>query len=1038
MSNVTILKDQTNLVNTGEYPNYATFPFEQFNPVQSRIFEVYNKEVNCIIAAATSAGKAQPLRAPVLTLSGYKAIGNIQVGDEVIGSDGLAKKVSGVFPQGVKRVYKVCFSDGAAVECCEDHLWNVRTRHDKHRERDYKTKSLKELFGDLKLKDGQNKWFVPLLEPKISKEVQTNFPIHPYVLGVLLGDGGIIHRVTLSTGDDYILNRVSNLLPTGVLIEHIDNYDYQIVGGMKEDGVRHGFKKTNLIKHCLELLGLFGLSSCEKFIPQIYLDAEPHARLELLRGLMDANGTANGPSKAAEFTSCSKTLAEGVCKLARSLGAACRVRRGKSGYKNDEGIYVECEDRYRVTVNLGSINPFSIPRKALYQGVGLKKGRNRSIERIEILDESECVCISVDSIDNLYVTSDYVLTHNTVCAEMFMAQEVRERGGKAMYLAPLRALAKEKIDDWTNPDHHFADQNLSICTGDYRLTPERKKELEAANVILMTSEMLNARARNYTTENNEFLKSVGTLVVDESHLLTVAGRGDHLEVGLMKFCQVAPDARIVFLSATMPNVDEIAKWVAETLTGRDTHLINSTYRPCPLGIHWTEYDDSQWRYEAKEEEKIKTSLEIIDEHSDDRFLVFVHTKRTGQKMLNALKKKGIECEYHSADLDKAKRHKVEDRFRSGNLRVIVATSTLAWGLNMPARRVIITGVHRGLSEVETYDIWQMAGRAGRPGYDPRGDVYILLPKKKFDYHQERLEQHTNIESQLLEYVGTEEKPHYKILAFHLVSEIHHNTVNTKEDIHEWYNKSLANFQANDLDDHIVDSTLELLQKRGAVRVDENGKYQVTATGRIASMFYYSPFDVADLKKNFAFLFNEGLENNDVAVSISLGAVDSMKMGFASKAEQEEMASYSAQVRSIYGGVFTDAAIKGGYAYFMLMNGLNSAVFNALCRNIQFDYPRTGSVLMALDSMAGKWDEKEFWKTLQGRLVYGVPAHLVPLCKIPSIGKVRAEKLWAAGLKDAEAVAASPAHAQKVLNMKDKVFSDVISGAKAIELTKGFG
>lgn len=624
----------------------------------------------------------------------------------------------------------------------------------------------------------------------------------------------------------------------------------------------------------------------------------------------------------------------------------------------------------------------------------------------------------------------------TICAEMFMAQEVRKRGGKAMYLAPLRALAKEKIDDWTNPKHHFADQNLSICTGDYRLTPERKKELEESNIILMTSEMLNSRCRNYASENNEWLKDVGTLVVDESHLLTVAGRGDHLEVGLMKFCQVAPKARIVFLSATMPNVDEIAKWVSETLTKRDTYLINSTYRPCPLGIHWTEYDDSGWKYEQKEDEKIATSLGIIEEHPDDRFLVFVHTKNTGQKMLSMLKKKGIECEYHNADLEKEKRHQVEHRFRSGNLRVIVATSTLAWGLNLPARRVIITGVHRGLSEVETYDIWQMAGRAGRPGYDPRGDVYILLPKKKFQYHQERLEAHKNIESQLLEYVGTEEKPHYKILAFHLVSEIHHNTINTKKDIHAWYEKSLASFQANDLEDHIVDRTLELLQKCGAIR-EEDGKYQVTAVGRIASMFYYSPFDVADLKKNFTFLFNEGLEDNDIAVSMSLGAVDSMKMGFASKAEQEEMASYAAQVRSIYGGVFTDPAIKGGYAYFMLMNGLSSAVFNATSRNLQFDYPRTSSVLTALDSMAGKWEEKTFWKTLQGRIVYGVLPHLIPLCNIPSIGKVRAEKLWAAGFKDASMVADRPDHAQKILNMKDGVFSEVLRGAKALQLTNGF-
>jgi replicative superfamily II helicase len=624
----------------------------------------------------------------------------------------------------------------------------------------------------------------------------------------------------------------------------------------------------------------------------------------------------------------------------------------------------------------------------------------------------------------------------TICAEMFMAQEIRERGGKAMYLAPLRALAKEKIDDWTDDSHHFSDVNLSICTGDYQLTPKRKKELEKSDVILMTSEMLNSRCRNYESENNQWLKEVGTLVVDESHLLTVPGRGDHLEVGLMKFCEAAPNARIVFLSATMPNVDEIAEWVSKKLTKRDTYLINSVYRPCPLGIHWTEYDDSNWKYDAKEEAKISTSLRIVDEHPDDKFLLFVHTKKTGNKLLQALKKKKIESEFHSADLEKDKRHKVEHKFKSGNLRVIVATSTLAWGLNMPARRVIITGVHRGLSEVETYDIWQMAGRAGRPGYDPRGDVYILLPAKKFHEHKNKLERHTNIESQLLEYVGSPENPHFKILAFHLVSEIHHNSINTKEDIHRWYNKSLANYQANDLDDHIVDRTLELLLKCGAIRLDENEEYQVTAVGRISSMFYFSPFDVADLKKNFTKLFEKGQQDNDVSVSIALGGIDSIKMGFCSKAEKSEMESYQNKVRSMYGDRFNEAAIKGGYAYFLLMNGLNTPIFAAMSRGFQFDYLRTSSVLKALDSMSGKWEEDEFWKTLQGRVVNGVPAHLVELCQIPNIGKVRAEKLWAAGFHNPSNMVGRDDHVKRVLNMKDDKIEEIMKTARGIDLVKG--
>lgn len=621
----------------------------------------------------------------------------------------------------------------------------------------------------------------------------------------------------------------------------------------------------------------------------------------------------------------------------------------------------------------------------------------------------------------------------TAMAEMMMAHETRVRGGKAMYLAPMRALAKEKIDDWTSDKHHFADQKLSICTGDYRLTPARRKELEASNIIVMTTEMLNSRCRNFNSENNEWLKEVGTLVIDEFHLLTVPGRGDHLEIGLMKFCQIVPNARLVCLSATMPNVDELAEWLANVLTDRDTYLINSTYRPCPLGMHWETYDDSVWRYDVKEQEKVKKAVEIIKDYPDDRFLVFVHTKRTGQMMFTAIKKLGITCEYHNADLEKSKREDVENRFRSGKLKAIVATSTLAWGINMPARRVIILGVHRGLSEVESYDILQMSGRAGRPGYDPRGDVYVLLPAKKFDEYQKSLGKPQPIESRLLDYVGNQHEPHYKTLAFHLVSEIHHGAVKTKDDIHDWYNKSLACFQARDLEDSIVDNTLELLQKCGAVWV-ENGVYTVTSIGRIASMFYYSPFDVSDLKKNFDYLFGNDLQDNDVAVSISLGNVDTQKMGFTSKAEQEEMNMYKNKIRVLYGDVFREPAIKAGYAYFLLMNGLSSGVFTALVRGLQFDYQRTASVLQAIDSMTGKWEANTFWQNINGRITYGVPIHLVPLCRIPNIGKVRSEKLWAAGIKTPTAVVERIDHVARVLNMKQDSIDEVVKAAKTLVLT----
>jgi len=644
---------------------------------------------------------------------------------------------------------------------------------------------------------------------------------------------------------------------------------------------------------------------------------------------------------------------------------------------------------------------------------------NRVQSRVFEIHDKDCNC----------VIAAPTSVGKTVCAEMFMADEVRRRGGKAIYLAPLRALAKEKIDDWTSEGSIFADLKVAICTGDYRLNDAKLKELESADVIVMTSEMLSSRCRNMESEKSEFLKSCGTLVVDESHLLTVPSRGDHLEVGLMKFSKIAKDPRIVFLSATMPNVDEIASWVACSLVMKDTYLVSSEYRPCPLDIHYEEYETGE-SYELTEEYKVSAAVDLVKKYKDDKFLVFVHSKATGERVRHSLEERGVKCEFHSADLERDKRHDVENRFKYGDLRVIVATSTLAWGVNTPSRRVVIVGVHRGMSEVETYDIFQMAGRAGRPGFDPRGDVYILVPDVDADHHIDRLSSPKKIESQLLASVGKED-PHYKTLAFHLVSEIHHGKISNKEEMHEWYSRSLAYYQYKELDDSIADKTIDLLLRVGAIKEVE-GRYEVTSVGKVSSMLYYSPFDVADLRRNFRFLFGNGKEYDDVFLSVALGNVDSIRMGFVTKAEKEEMSGFYDHVVKRFGcDYLLEPAVKGAYAYYCLMNGLPLGPFASMARGLQMDFDRLSSVLNMLDSFAAKWNKRDFFQNVSMRVSYGVRPELVGLCKVPGIGKVRAERLYAAGFRKPQDMLGNIAMVKKILNMKDEKISEMLLSIKSL-------
>jgi helicase len=615
----------------------------------------------------------------------------------------------------------------------------------------------------------------------------------------------------------------------------------------------------------------------------------------------------------------------------------------------------------------------------------------------------------------------------TVCFEIYASHTIRKHGKKAIYLSPLKSLSQEKYDDWTDPSHHFSDLKVAICTGDYRMTPARKQELDEANIIIMTSEMLNSMSRNFFSEKNKFLSDVGLVGIDESHLLGVVGRGGHLESGIIKFTESNPEARLLLLSATMPNVDEIGKWI-NSLNDKTTLLLESDYRPCKLNIHYERYYNLNYGYDAGEEQKVALTIKLLKKYPNDKFICFVHTKRTGELLQGKLNAAKISNHFHNANLEKNERVKIERQFRENpDLRVIVATSGLAQGLNMPARRIVIVGIHRGMTEVDTHEIVQECGRAGRPQYDPEGDAYVLVPSSHFAEHVARLTEPQLIKSQMQD---------FKTLAFHLVSEIHHKSITNMDDVHKWYSRTLAHFQQKDLDEEDVRGIIKNLVMCGCVR-EEDGQYVTTTAGTVASMFYYSPYDVADLSRNFTRLFQNNLADNDVAVCMALANLDGYRNGIVNKAEQYEMETFG---RLITGSItralspkvdFTPATIKTAYCYHLLMKGEHSVAMNNTMRTLQMDFGRASEVLSALDSMGSKWDEAEFFKLMKLRVSYGVPIEMVELCQIKGIGKAKAKKLYAMGMRTPNEVN-DVVKVIKALNCSKKVAEDTIANAKTIK------
>ena len=598
----------------------------------------------------------------------------------------------------------------------------------------------------------------------------------------------------------------------------------------------------------------------------------------------------------------------------------------------------------------------------------------------------------------------------TVIAEMFGAYEIRNQKKKFLFLVPLRALANEKYYDWTSSDHHFGNLKIGIFTGDYK-KDNKNNSIENYDVIIMTSEMLNHKLRA-SAQSVELFKKIGVVVVDESHLLTVEGRGDHLEAALMNLSNISPDTRLVLLSATLPNVEQVANWMEKSLNGKKTYIIRSKYRPCVLKIHTVTYDDTS-STRASVYEMIDTACDIVLRHSADKFLIFVHAKKIGQMFLDELKRRNVNAEFHNANLEKDQRANLENKFKNDkSFRVLVATSTLAWGVNLPARRVVVAGVTRGPELVPSYDVLQMVGRAGRPAFDPQGDAYVLFPdSKRLDLEKIVLTP-CDIQSKM---TTTNVLGLYSSMAFHLVYEIYSENVKSIKEANNWYDRTFACFQNVKINISILEKTLERLVQIGIIFKDKDETLSIGSLGKISSLFYVDPFDVANWSSNFTKLFSQE-RLPDIDVCLSLANTSSNLVGNLSKEDKNDMQKFLEAI-AIKQKKYPENVTKIAYLYYKILNGRYEARHISLYQNLKNDIPRIIEVLKGIDSIAKGWKQKDFFTVLAKRMQHGVPAKLVDLIEIKGIGKVKAEKLYNKGYASKTAILKNIDEASKICGIK---------------------
>lgn len=375
------------------------------------------------INGPAGSSKAQPLDSDILTPSGWVKMKDLKIGHQVFSVDGNPTTVLGVFPQGKKEIFKITFSDGTSTECSGDHLWVTQTNEERYarervsgkraegeRRKCHKEGSVKttlEILETLFVKNTKRpNHYIPITKPInfIEKPVE----LHPYVLGALLGDGGFSsNRISFTSADQEIIDKIKNLLPENINLNKTPSskYDYCVTDS------QCSWKKENRIKKILKENGLMFKKSKEKFIPDSYKFNSVKNRLELLKGLMDTDGTTS--EFYSSFTTVSEQLAKDIIFIVQSLGGTASFCKFPTYYiKNDEKI--KCSDAYRISVKLPpEFNPFHLSRKADKLKISEKYFPRRSICNIEKIEEKDCQCIYVEDESHTYLTNDCIVTHNT-------------------------------------------------------------------------------------------------------------------------------------------------------------------------------------------------------------------------------------------------------------------------------------------------------------------------------------------------------------------------------------------------------------------------------------------------------------------------------------------------------------------------------------------------------------------------------------------------------------------------------------------------
>ena len=650
----------------------------------------------------------------------------------------------------------------------------------------------------------------------------------------------------------------------------------------------------------------------------------------------------------------------------------------------------------------------------------------------------------------------------TLIAMLAMLSYLSKNSGKVIYLSPLRALAAEKFTEFKKLEKITMGKKIKagISTGDFE---NIEKNLEKSNILILTNEKMDSIIRHGT----EWIDDIGLIISDEVHLIGDENRGPTLEMILTQLKLLETNPQIVGLSATITNSDEIANWLG-------CKLVQNDWRPVPLsegvcdGGEVTMSDGKIFEVE-RSLRGTPIDLGVQSVHEGGQSLVFAETRtrskslatkaadvisqmleknelkdleKTSKKILSqnehteivktlaTLVKKGVA--FHHAGLNQNCREIIETEFRKGTIKLLSSTPTLAAGVNLPARRVVISNINRYNAKVganrpiSILEYKQLSGRAGRPQYDKFGESIIVGNGNTDDL----IDYYINGEPEPIVSTITDDKS----LRTHILSVIVTHPGIKKDGILDFFLQTLGGLQSRKPTiKFAIDISLRFLSNEYLI-IKKGERYAATEFGKKTSMLYIDPLTAThfrdavenvsqDRKHTFGFLHlitsceeffpKFSLRNKDYeSASLLIENHSSELLEPISEYDcSRSLLALQAWITESSELSLSDSlAIESGDMHRMV----EMANWLSYC-------------LREISKHVERADLLEELGDFRNRIVYGIREELLDLVRVKGIGRVRARILYKHKIKNLDDLAKIPVN--KLAEI-DKIGSTIADNIKA--------